>query len=199
MTFKVEAVVIGAGVIGLAVARVLALRGVEVVILEKEGGIGTATSSRNSEVIHASLYYEVGSLKARLCVEGRRALYQYCAERSIPHRRCGKLVVATNEGENGYLDGLKARAEANDVEEVALIGKAQLAKLEPHLRGTSALISPTSGIIDSHALMVSYQGDAEAAGATFSFHTPLLEGAIAGDKIALRTGGIEAAELEAVS
>ncbi len=195
--FKVEAVVIGAGVVGLAVARALALRGIEVIVLEQEGAIGTATSSRNSEVIHAGLYYKTGSLKARLCVEGRRALYQYCAERGIPHRRCGKLVVATDENESDYLDALKARAEANDVEEVALMGKARLAELEPHIRGASALISPTTGIIDSHALMVSYQGDAEAAGAAVSFRTPLLGGAIAGDKIHLSTGGTEAAELEA--
>ena len=197
MKFQVEAVVVGAGVIGLAVARALALRGLEVLVIEKEDGVGHGTSSRNSEVIHAGLYYKTGSLKARLCVEGRRTLYQYCAERGIPHRRCGKLVVATNDGEDGYLESLKARAHANDVEEVALLGKAELAALEPHLRGSRALISPTTGIIDSHALMVSYQGDAEAAGATVSFRTPVLKGTIVGDKIQLRTGGSEAAELEA--
>jgi L-2-hydroxyglutarate oxidase LhgO len=195
--FRVEAVVVGAGVIGLAIARALARRGVEVIVLEKEDGVGHGTSSRNSEVIHAGLYYKTGSLKARLCVEGRRALYQYCAERQIPHRRCGKLIVATSAGEDVYLDALKKKAEANGVEEVERIGKARLKELEPHLRGTSALISPTTGIIDSHALMVSYQGDAEAEGATFSFRTQVLEAAIAGDTIQFRTGGIEAAELEA--
>jgi L-2-hydroxyglutarate oxidase LhgO len=195
--FKVEAVVVGAGVIGLAIGRALALRGLEVFVLEKEAGCGYGTSSRNSEVIHAGLYYKTGSLKAQLCVAGRRALYQYCAERGIPHKRCGKLVVATDASEDAYLANLKKRAEANDVEEVELIGESRLKSLEPHLCGTSALISPTTGIIDSHALMLSYQGDAEAAGATVSFRTPVIEAAVSGNAIQLRTGGSEPAELEA--
>lgn len=197
LVFKVEAVVIGAGVVGLAVARALALRGLEVLVLERNGGIGQGVSSRNSEVIHAGLYYATGSLKARLCVQGRRALYQYCADRGVPHARCGKLVVATTGGEDGYLQSLQARAEANDVEDVALIGTDRLQELEPHLNGTSALISRTTGIVDGHALMLAYQGDAENAGATVSLQTPVADGALAGRTIQLRTGGVEAAEIEA--
>jgi L-2-hydroxyglutarate oxidase LhgO len=195
--FKIDAVVVGAGVIGLAIARMLARSGIEVFVLEKEAGIGTAISSRNSEVIHAGLYYRTGSLKARLCVEGRRALYQYCAERNVPHRRCGKLIVATCESEDSYLDSLREKAEANGVEEVERIGQARLRSLEPALRGTSALFSPTTGIIDSHSLMMAYQADIEADGGMLCFRTPVLKATFAGDTILLRTGGTEPAELEA--
>jgi L-2-hydroxyglutarate oxidase LhgO len=195
--FKVEAVVVGAGVIGLAIARALALRGVQVLLLEKEGVVGSGTSSRNSEVIHAGLYYEPESLKALLCVSGRRMLYNYCDERRVPHRRCGKLVVAAEQCEDDYLDHLRQRAERNGVEDVELIGAARLKELEPHLRGTSALLSSCSGIVDSHALMLSYQADAEAAGGTIVLRTPVLAAIIAGNTIQLRTGGSEAAELEA--
>src|SRR3990172_2879364 len=120
--FKVEAVVIGAGVIGLAIARALALHGVNVVLLEKESVAGTGTSSRNSEVIHSGIYYEPESLKARLCVQGRRMLYGYCADRGIPHQQCGKLIVATEPGEEEYLGRLLQRAECNGVEEITPIG-----------------------------------------------------------------------------
>jgi L-2-hydroxyglutarate oxidase LhgO len=195
--FKVETVVVGAGVIGLAIARALALRGVQVLLLEKEGVIGSGTSSRNSEVVHAGLYYDPESLKALLCVRGRRALYQYCDERRVPHRRCGKLVVATDPSEDAYLDHLLQRAEKNGVEEIELIGAARLKSLEPHIRGTSALLSRCSGIVDSHALMLSYQADAEAAGATIVLRTPVLAATIVGRTIQLRTGGSESTELEA--
>jgi L-2-hydroxyglutarate oxidase LhgO len=195
--FKVEAAVIGAGVIGLAVARALALRGVQVVLLEKEGLIGTGTSSRNSEVVHSGIYYEPESLKARLCVQGRRMLYRYCAEREIPHRQCGKLVVATAPGEDDYLRHLLQRAEANGVEGIELIDAARLKSLEPQIRGSSALLSPCTGIIDSHSLMLSYQADFEAAGGTTVFRTPVVTAKVAAHKIRLRTGGREAAELEA--
>lgn len=195
--FKVEAVVIGAGVIGLAIARALALRGVQVLLLEREDRAGSGTSSRSSEVIHAGLYYQPGSLKAVLCVQGRRLLYDYCREHAVPHRRCGKLVVATDPSEDAYLGRLLQRAKENGVEDIAQIGAAQLKALEPHLRGTGALFSPCSGIVDSHALMLAYQADAEAAGATIAFRAPVLEGAFAGGKIALRTGGSERAEIEA--
>jgi L-2-hydroxyglutarate oxidase LhgO len=194
--FKIEAVVVGAGIIGLSVARALAARGLEVLVLESEIGIGQGMSSRNSEVIHAGLYYEPGSLKARLCVEGRRALYQYCGERNVPHRRCGKLVVATATEEDAALAAIKARADANGVEDIALIGAARLHELEPHVCGTSALVSATTGIIDGHALMLAYQGDAEDAGATVSLRTPLLEAESAGRSMILRTGGEDPAEIE---
>jgi L-2-hydroxyglutarate oxidase LhgO len=123
-TYKAEAVVVGAGVVGLAIARALALRGIEVFVIEIAGGIGYGTSSRNSEVIHAGLYYKPGSLKARLCVDGRRALYQYCNEKRLPHKRCGKLVVAANASEEAYLDQLAQKAEANGVEEFELVNTA---------------------------------------------------------------------------
>jgi L-2-hydroxyglutarate oxidase LhgO len=195
--FKVEAVVVGAGVVGLAIARALAIRGVQVLLLEKEDRAGSGTSSRSSEVIHAGLYYEPSSLKAALCVPGRRLLYRYCLERGVPHRQCGKLVVATEPGEDAYLGRLLQRAEENGVEDVAHIGLAQLKRLEPDVKGTSALVSGSTGIIDSHALMLSYQADAEAAGATVAFRTPVLEAAVVGDKIVLVTGGRETAEIEA--
>ena len=195
--FKVETVVVGAGVIGLAIARSLALRGREVLVLEKERGIGYGSSSRNSEVIHAGLYYPTGSLKARLCVAGRDALYRYCAERRIPHKRCGKLIVATETSEDDAIETLYAKAKANGVDDVELIRAQRLKGLEPYLRGTSALISPSTGIVDSHNLMLSYQADAEATGATFSFLTPVIAAAVVGDGIELRTGGVESAEIEA--
>jgi L-2-hydroxyglutarate oxidase LhgO len=191
--FKVEAVVVGAGVVGLAIARALALRGIQMLLLEKEIRAGGGTSSRSSEVIHAGLYYEPSSLKAALCVPGRRLLYRYCRERGVPHRQCGKLVVATEPGEDAYLGRLLQRAEENGVENVAHIGAAQLKSLEPDVKGTSALVSGSTGIVDSHALMLSYQADAEAAGATVAFRTPVLEAAVAGDKIGLVTGERETA------
>jgi L-2-hydroxyglutarate oxidase LhgO len=194
---KVETVVVGAGAVGLAVARALALHGLDVLLLEKERSFGHGTSSRNSEVIHAGLYYTPGSLKARLCVEGRHALYQYCKDRHVPHRRCGKLVVATETGEESYLERIESRATANGVEVVTLIGAAKLKELEPELRGSAALISPSTGIIDSHSLMQAYLADAEAAGCTAVFHTPVLEAAATGRTIQLRVGGAEPAELEA--
>ena len=196
-TYKAEAVVVGAGVVGLAIARALALRGIEVFVIEIAGGIGYGTSSRNSEVIHAGLYYKPGSLKAHLCVDGRRALYQYCNEKRLPHKRCGKLVVAANASEEAYLDQLAQKAEANGVEEFELVNTAGLKALEPSLQGLSALVSPCTGIIDSHALMLSYQADIEAAGGTIVFRTPVLEAAIDGHAVKLRTGGVEPAELEA--
>jgi L-2-hydroxyglutarate oxidase LhgO len=194
--FKIEAVVVGAGVIGLSIARALAARGLEVLVLESEPGIGQGISARNSEVIHAGFYYAPGSLKARLCVEGRRALYQYCAERGVPHRRCGKLVVATTPDEDAAVQALYERAQANGVEDIALIGQPRLQALEPEIQGTSALLSTTTGIVDGHALMLAYQGDAEAAGATVQLHTPFAEARFSGASITLRTGGAEPAEIE---
>jgi L-2-hydroxyglutarate oxidase LhgO len=194
--FKIETVVVGAGVIGLSIARSLAARGREVLVLEQEASIGQGVSSRNSEVIHAGLYYEPGSLKARLCVEGRRALYQYCADRGVPHSQCGKLVVATGPEEDDKLVRIAERAAANGVEETEIVGAARLKGLEPHIRGTSALVSRTTGIVDGHALMLAYQGDAETAGATVQPRTPLTGGTLDGSSITLRTGGAEPAEIE---
>jgi L-2-hydroxyglutarate oxidase LhgO len=194
---RVEVVVVGAGVIGLAIARALAMRNCEVLLIEKEGVIGSGTSSRNSEVIHAGLYYEPNSLKAKLCVSGRDKLYQYCEERRLPYRRCGKLVVATDASEDEYLVRLQHQAKANGVEALELIGAKRMRSLENQVRGSSALLSPHSGIIDSHALMLSYQADAEAAGCMIAMRTPVVGGALLGRAIQLCTGGPEPAELQA--
>lgn len=194
---SVEAVVVGAGIVGLAIARALARRGLKVLLLEKERAMGTGTSSRNSEVIHAGLYYEPGSLKARLCVDGRRMLYRYCEERGVPYRRCGKLVVATEPGEDAALEALRARAETNGVEDLVLFGAAGLKSFEPDLRASSALHSPSSGIVDSHALMLAYQGDAENAGCTIALRTPVLGAELCASAVTIRTGGAEPFELKA--
>lgn len=181
---KVDCVVIGAGVVGLAAARALALAGREVVILEAEDAIGTHTSSRNSEVIHAGIYYPKGSLKARACVAGRQRLYAYCASHGVPNRRCGKLIVATDDRQIEELRGILARAHANGVADVAEIPAAEARRMEPALHCVAALHSPSTGIIDSHALMLSFLGDAEAAGAMLALKSRLVN-AVA------RDGGFE--------
>lgn len=159
-----DCAVIGAGVVGLAVARALALAGREVIVLEAEGAIGTGTSSRNSEVIHAGIYYPQGSLKATLCVEGRQAMYAYAAQRGVPHRRCGKLIVATSPAQVGELEAILAKAAANGVDDLRMLTRAQAQALEPSLECLAAIHSPSTGIVDSHALMLAYQGDLEHAG-----------------------------------
>jgi len=171
---RVDALVVGAGVVGLAAARALALAGQEVVVVDAAEGIGTATSSRNSEVIHAGLYYPAGSAKARLCVRGRRLLYAYCVERGIAHRRCGKLIVATQEDEVAALQALQSKALANGVTEVEWLDGAHACRFEPALHAVAALHSASTGIVDSHAFMLALQGDAETAGAAFAFHAPFV-------------------------
>ncbi|MBS7700875.1 MULTISPECIES: NAD(P)/FAD-dependent oxidoreductase [unclassified Chelatococcus] len=183
---EVDVVVIGAGVVGLAIARRLALAGRDVLVLEAAGSIGTETSARNSEVIHAGIYYPHGSLMARLCVEGRRALYAYCAERGVPHKACGKLIVATDDPERERLAGIAAHAEGNGVEGLRFLSAHEARALEPALQCTAALLSPTTGIIDSHAYMLSLQGDAENAGASFAFHCRVRDGRVTSDGIVLR-------------
>lgn len=192
-----DTVVIGAGVVGLAIGRALALAGREVTVVEAEPLIGSVTSSRNSEVIHAGLYYPTGSLKARLCVAGRDALYAYCAARGIPHRRCGKLVVAANEGEAGYLEKLHEQAEANGVMDCRLIDGKELARLEPEIRGAAALLSPSTGIVDSHACMAALRDDIEAAGGSVVTRTPVLGGSLESDVARLSLGGRDPVEVEA--
>lgn len=166
-----DCVVIGAGVVGLAVARALALAGREVLVLEAQGTIGTGTSARNSEVIHAGLYYPPDSLKARLCVRGRDLLYAYCAARGVPHRRCGKLIVATASHELERLEALAQRAAANGVHDLQWLDAAAARALEPALACAAALHSPSTGIIDSHALMLALQGDLERAGGMVVLHS----------------------------
>ena len=162
---QVDAVVVGAGVVGLAVARELALTGREVLILEAAARFGTGASARNSEVIHAGIYYPSGSLKARLCVAGRERLYGFCAERGIAHRRCGKLIVAATDGELAGLERIAAAARANGVE-LSRLGRAAAQALEPQLACAAALHSPLTGIIDSQAYMLALLGEAESHGAT---------------------------------
>jgi len=186
---RVDCVIVGAGVIGLAVARRLAQAGREVVIVEEAEGIGTVTSSRNSEVIHAGIYYRAGSLMARMCVSGKRALYRYCAEHGIPHRNCGKLIVATTPAETEKLQSIRAHAAANGVDDMQLLSGDAARALEPALNCDAALLSPSTGIIDSHAYMLALRGDAEEAGAAFAFHTPLLRAKASAGRIEIETGG----------
>jgi L-2-hydroxyglutarate oxidase LhgO len=161
----VEVVIAGAGVIGLAIARALAMTGRDVIVLEAADAFGTVTSSRNSEVIHAGIYYPRGSLKARLCVDGRQKLYDYCESRGVPYRRCGKLIVATSLNQLGELEKIKAAAAGNGVI-LDQLSAMQAQAMEPQLQCTGALLSPATGIIDSHAYMLSLLGEAEQHGAT---------------------------------
>jgi L-2-hydroxyglutarate oxidase LhgO len=186
---KVECVVVGAGVVGLAIARRLARAGLEVVALEAAEGIGTVTSSRNSEVIHAGIYYPAHSLMARMCVAGKHALYDYCRDHGIPHRKCGKLIVATTPSETEKLQSIKAHAEANGVLDMETLSGGDARKLEPALNCDAALRSPSTGIVDSHAFMLALRGDSEAAGAAFAFHAPLERARAATDGIELDVGG----------
>ena len=170
---KIECVVIGAGVVGLAVARALALQGREVMVLEAADAIGTGTSSRNSEVIHAGIYYPQGSLKALLCVQGRAMLYDYCAARGVGHSRCGKLLVATSDEQVAQLHGIIKKAAANGVHDLVLVSREQAQAMEPALQCVAAVHSPGTGIVDSHALMLAYQGDIENAGGLVVLNSPL--------------------------
>lgn len=180
--------------VGLAIARALALAGREVIILESENAIGTGTSSRNSEVIHAGIYYPQGSLKAKLCVTGKEMLYDFCASHGVPHRRAGKLIVATTEAEIPNIVALQAKAAANGVALDYLDGH-QARALEPNLNAVAALFSPTTGLIDSHSLMLAYLGDAEANGAVLALNAPVISGDVQGDSqgdgIVLQIGGPE--------
>lgn len=185
---QVDAVVIGAGVVGLAVARELALAGREVLVLEAAEAIGTQTSSRNSEVIHAGIYYPQGSLKARLCVQGKEKLYAYCVERGLAHRRCGKLIVATSQAQVAQLQGIIAKAVANGVADLQLLTREQARALEPALECVAAVLSPSTGIVDSHGLMLALQGDLENAGGLIAFLSPLAQARVMPNGIALETG-----------
>ncbi len=177
----VDAVVIGGGVVGLAVARELALGGLETWILEKNATFGEETSSRNSEVIHAGIYYEAGSLKGALCVEGKGLLYAHCAARAVPHARIGKLIVAAEAAELPRLEAIVEKAAGNGVRDLEPLTGAQAMAMEPALSVAGALLSPSTGIVDSHALMLSLIGEAEAHGATFATGARVARGHLRGD------------------
>jgi L-2-hydroxyglutarate oxidase LhgO len=185
----VDCIVIGAGVIGLAAARALARRGREVIILECERHVGMHTSSRNSEIIHAGIHYQPHSLKARLCVAGRDLLYRYCAERGIPHRRCGKFTVATTDAQLAALNHIEANARASGVFDLAWLEGSEARRAEPALQCIRALSSPSTGIIDSHVYMQSLLADAEANGATIAYDTKVTALRMASGGIEIATNG----------
>lgn len=162
------------------------MRDIDVVVLEAADAIGTETSSRNSEVIHAGIYYAKDSLKARLCVAGKHALYDYCASHGVPHIRCGKLIVATSDDEVAVLEDIKHRASVNGVDDLYFVDAAEAHRLEPALRCTAALMSPSTGVIDSHSLMLAYQGDAEDHGAMIAFMSRIIGGRISNDGMEVR-------------
>jgi L-2-hydroxyglutarate oxidase LhgO len=191
MAERVDVVVVGAGVVGLAVARALALAGREVIVAEKQAAFGTETSARNSEVIHAGIYYRPGGLRARLCVAGKTMLYEYCRSRGVSFENCGKLIVANGEAEAARLKPLMGVAAKNGVDDLELISGAEAAQLEPTIRCDAALLSPSSGIVDSHGLMLALLGDLENAGGVLSLASPVEKGAVVGDGVALDIGGAE--------
>jgi L-2-hydroxyglutarate oxidase LhgO len=193
---RVDAVVIGAGVVGLAVGRALAASGLETIVLERENGIGSGTSSRNSEVIHAGLYYPTGSLKARLCVSGRQRLYGYCERHGVPHRRCGKLLVAVGD-QTAQIESIEVQARRNGVHDLQRLTAAEAQALEPALACTAALLSPSTGIVDSHGLMLAYQGDLERAGGMLALCSPLQAARLGGAEHVLEVGDDAAMELGA--
>jgi len=194
----VQTVVIGAGVVGLAVARALALAGREVLVLEAESRFGQGISSRNSEVIHSGIYYTPGSLKARLCVSGRERLYGYCAERGIPHRQLGKLIVATSEADVATLEHYRALALANGAGELRWVPPPEIGELEPDVVCVRAIHAPRTGIVDSHALMLALLGDLESSGGQVVYRSPLLSAAVRSDGFELEVGGNEETSLVCV-
>lgn len=195
MADRLECAVIGAGVVGLAVARALAMSGREVVVLEAGAAIGSEISARNSEVIHAGIYYPKGSLKARHCLRGKELLYDFVAAHGVPHRRCGKLIVACEDAELLKLQEIERRARDNGVDDLTWLSVADVAQLEPALRCSGALMSPSSGLLDSHAFMLALQGDAEAAGAMLAFRSPVADGRVTGTGLLLRLGDADGSEI----
>lgn len=187
----IDAIVVGAGVIGLATARALSLAGLSTIILEEGSAFGTETSSRNSEVIHAGLYYPAGSLKARLCVEGRRQLYAFCESHGVGYRQCGKLIVATENAEMPLLETLLARGGENGCDDLRMRDAAQAQRLEPALSCQAALLSPSTGIIDSHAYMLALLGDAEDTGAMVAYQAPFLRAEVQEGGFGVFVGGAE--------
>ena len=194
---RVDAIVAGAGAVGLAVGRALARRGFETLVLEAEPAIGTGISSRNSEVIHAGLYDAPGSLKARLCVAGREALYAYCESHGVAHRRCGKLVAAASPGQAEALQAIERRAAANGVAGLRWLTGAEARELEPAVRCEAALLSTVTGIIDSHALMLAYLGDLERAGGALALRAPVRSARVVPGGLVVEVAGVEPITLQA--
>jgi L-2-hydroxyglutarate oxidase LhgO len=191
-----QVLVIGAGVIGLAVARAAARKGHEVIVAEAASGIGTGISSRNSEVIHAGMYYPTGSRRARHCPRGNRMLYDFCASHGVPHRRCGKLIVATNDAERSRLEQILAQGLTNEVDGLEMIGGNAARAMEPELSCVAALWSPSTGIIDAHAYMLALQGDLESLGGAIAFETPVERMSTDGKVWTVAFGGNEPGTLE---
>jgi L-2-hydroxyglutarate oxidase LhgO len=192
---QIECVVVGAGVIGLSIARALALEGREVLIMEAEDTFGIHTSSRNSEVIHAGIYYPKDSLKATLCVKGKKLLYEYCELRDIPFKRVGKLIVATNESEIETVTQYISKAAENGVNDLTWLDQKEALELEPEIQCAGAVFSPSTGIIDSHAYMLSLLGDAENAGCIVAYHTSIESIDPDEHGFTLKTGGSNAHKL----
>lgn len=192
---KIDYVVIGAGVVGLAIARKLAVLGNDVIIIEKETAIGTETSSRNSEVIHAGIYYPTNSLKAKLCVQGNHLLYEYCEQHNIDFKRCGKLIVATNNNQIEELQALQQQAVANNVPPLTWLDKDQVTALEPELNAVCALLSSSTGIIDSHGYMLALQGDLETNGGIIALNSPVQSAKLTTEGIILTISGDESFQL----
>ncbi|MBN9015829.1 MAG: NAD(P)/FAD-dependent oxidoreductase [Rhizobiales bacterium] len=186
-----DCVIAGAGVVGLAIAKALAERGHAVLVVEKEEHVGTGISARNSEVIHAGLYYPPGSLKARFCIEGRDLLYDYCAARGVPHRRVGKLLVAVEAAQAGRLDAIRDNAQSSGVDDLVPLTQAEALALEPELHCVAALLSPSTGIVDVHSLMLALQGDAEAGGAVMALRTSVERVATRRDGVTVTTRGAD--------
>lgn len=191
----IDTVVIGAGVVGLAVGRTLAMQGREVIVMERHDQIGEETSSRNSEVIHAGIYYPKGSLKAKLCVRGRDLLYDYCDSHNVDYKRLGKLIVASDNSQCDALEQIYQKALANGVDDVHYVEEAELKKIEPALRAVRAIRSPSTGIIDTHSLMLAYQGDLEAHGGVVALGSPLVGGRTIEGGFELNVGGEEPSTL----
>jgi L-2-hydroxyglutarate oxidase LhgO len=188
---SIDCAVIGAGVVGLAIARRLALAGREVIVLDAESSIGNHTSSRNSEVIHAGIYYPTGSLRARMCLAGKHALYEYCVSHGVHHRRITKVIVATADDEIPTLKKYQEQAERNGVNDLKWLSRGEVNALEPNVVAVAGVLSPSTGIIDSHGLMLAYQGDAEARGATLVFESPVIRGEVTAAGTVLAVGGHE--------
>ncbi len=186
---QVDCIVIGAGVVGMACARALAIAGREVIVIEKESMPGTEISARNSGVIHAGIYYPTGSLKAKLCLRGKELLYPYCRDHAVPHKKCGKLIVATSPDEEPALERIKQLASANDVDDLYYLSAEEMQVREPDLKITKALFSPSTGIVDVHNLILALQGDLENHGGMIALNTPVLSGGISDNGILLETGG----------